>query len=103
MKKGSTAYVKILVIALTLLSAHTAALVHDADHPFHEASQACDGFLALDNNQPGLDANNNTDITRPDDCPVVGFIAVHRLSSEIPNSYFPRAPPLSSQLKILRS
>ena len=45
---------KITLISLILLIGQYAALAHSVEHPFHEASQACEVYLALEHSKGGL-------------------------------------------------
>ncbi|HAI96898.1 MAG: hypothetical protein CL866_02665 [Cycloclasticus sp.] len=43
-----------LLICIALLMGQYVALVHSVEHPFHEVTQACDAYIALEQSKDGL-------------------------------------------------
>lgn len=94
MKKGFPVIIKIIPLLFALLAGQAAALVHDADHPFHEPSQDCDVFLALDKTESSIPVNAN-EFPFPGKHSPIRFDSTGQINSAPAITYRPRAPPLS--------
>ena len=45
---------KMLLISIALIMGQYVALVHSVEHPFHEVTQACEAYIALEQSKDGL-------------------------------------------------
>jgi hypothetical protein len=85
---------RVLLAVALLASGQVAVALHDADHPFHAHTSACDAFLGTDIQQPSVAAQS-----------IQGAIAlVHPRLTEVTlpalaltlyPAFQPRAPPVS--------
>ncbi len=81
-----------LVIGLLLYAAQLAALVHAADHPFHNDDEVCGAYASFDKNDHAIAV-----LPSRNQPPKVNDEIITRItlviSSNSSLSYLPRAPP----------
>lgn len=87
-------YLKIALIIIALFIGQFAALLHSAEHPFHEYTESCQLYFSLEQSENGLITNCSTIQT-----PIIPFHQQIEINSAIitvsQTSYCIRAPPYS--------
>lgn len=82
----------VFLIGMTLLVGQFAALIHSVEHPFHEHTELCKAFSALEKSESSLISNGLVSID-------FAFLPSFRanlstfLLTYLHTSYFIRAPP----------
>ena len=84
---------RVLLAVMLLAAGQVAVAVHDADHPFHAHTSACDAFLGADTQQPGLAPEAAQGVVAPIHPTPTDLVS--QAVTLIPYPAFqPRAPPL---------
>jgi hypothetical protein len=86
------ASLRILLFIFVLLAGQIGALVHSVDHPFHEPTQQCDAFLALEKSKDIAPAITTGELPFVDGDSRF-FCVWHDVLSRADKGYCSRAPP----------
>lgn len=95
MIKGLPGLIRTLAILLALFAGQAAALVHSADHPFHEPTEACDAFIALESAGAASQTGHAGALLRVQ-CLVHTCRPFFKVSAGAASAYSSRAPPFFS-------
>lgn len=84
-----------VLLAVTLLAAgQVAVALHDADHPFHAHTSACDAFLGADTQQPNVAPLTLQGAVTPVH-PALAEVLPQPVALTPYPAFQPRAPPVS--------